>query len=68
MKYIPRQKLKVLMGMFFGTAVIGIIMGLHSNTLMITFLGVINLCLGGFFGWVFLTQKPRLKDKRKKKR
>ncbi len=68
MKYIPRQKLKVLMGMFFGTAIVGILMGLHSNTLMITFLGVINLCLGGFFGWVFLTQKPRLKDKRKKKR
>ncbi len=68
MKYIPRQKLKVLMGMFFGTAIVGILMGLHSKTLMITFLGVINLCLGGFFGWVFLTQKPRLKDKRKKKR
>jgi hypothetical protein len=35
--------------------------------LMITFMGVINLCLGGFFGWVLLTQKPKLDDKRKKK-
>ncbi len=56
------------MGMFFGTGIVGIFMGLNSNTMMITFLGVINLCLGGFFGWVFLTQKPKLREKRKKKR
>jgi hypothetical protein len=31
-------------------------------------MGVINLCLGAFFGWIFLTQKPQLDDKRKKKR
>jgi len=31
----------------------------------ITFMGVINICLGGFVGWVFFTQEPNLRDKRK---
>ena len=70
MKYVKPQKLKVLMILFFGTGIMGITMGLSIPSQMsffITFLGVINLCLGGFVGWVFLTQEPRrLKDKRKK--
>jgi hypothetical protein len=33
---------------------------------MMTFMGVINICLGGFIGWVFLNQAPRSKHKRKK--
>ena len=69
MKYIKPQKLKVLMIIFFGTGIMGITMGLSAPSQMsffITFLGVINLCLGGFVGWIFLTQQPRLRDKRKK--
>jgi hypothetical protein len=57
--------------MFFGTGILGIVIGLYvappKTTLIMTFMGVINLCLGGFFGWIFLTQKPQLNDKRKKK-
>ena len=71
MKYVKPLRLKVLMGMFFGAGIIGIIVGLSSSqqtTLFVTFLGVINLSLGAFFGWIFLTQTPESDDKRKKKR
>ncbi len=66
MKYVPPKKLKVLMMVFFGTGVFGIAIGLTLIIFMITFMGVINLCLGGFFGWIFLNQEPRSKQKRKK--
>lgn len=66
MRYIEKQKLKVLMMMFFGTGMIGISMGLMLNHFMFVTMGTVNFCLGGFFGWIFLTQKPRLKDKRKR--
>ncbi len=66
MRYVPPKKLKVLMMVFFGTGVFGIAIGLTLIIFMITFMGVINLCLGGFFGWVFLNQEPRSKHKRKK--
>ncbi|QUC65626.1 hypothetical protein NsoK4_02035 [Nitrosopumilus sp. K4] len=60
------------MMMFFGTGVLGMIMGLYvappSQTVMITFMGVINFGLGAFFTYLFLTQKPQSDDKRKKKR
>ena len=68
MKYIKPHKLKVIMFMFFGTGSTGIILGLsqHSQvSFYITLLGVINICLGGFVGWVFFTQAPKLPDKRK---
>ena len=55
--------------MFFGTGIMGIVIGLSIPSQMsfyITSLGVINLCLGGFVGWIFLTQQPKLRDKRKK--
>ena len=35
--------------------------------LIITLLGVINLCLGGFMGYLLLLQKPKVRDRRKKK-
>ncbi len=54
------------MMVFFGTGVFGIVVGLTLQIFMITFMGVINLCLGGFFGWIFLNQEPRSKHKRKK--
>jgi len=70
MKYIPPKKLKVLLIMFFGTGIFGITTGLgmlgNEPILMLTYGGVINLCLGAFIGWVFLNQVPRSKHKRKK--
>jgi hypothetical protein len=72
MKYVKPIRLKVLMMMFFGTGILGIIVGLYvappQTTLIITFMGVINLSLGGLFGWILLTQNPESNDKRKKKR
>jgi hypothetical protein len=66
MKYISPQKLKLIMLMFFGTGIWGIAMGLSQNFFYLTTLGVINICLGGFTGWIFLTQKPKSRDQRKK--
>jgi len=59
-----------LIALFFGTAGMGIFVGLVIATgiqsLYITFLGVLNLCLGGFVGYLLLTQKPKVRDTRKK--
>ena len=71
MRYVAPKRLRVLIMMFFGVGAIGIIVGLTQPShvsLIITFMGVINLCLGGFVGWILLTQKPKLRDKRKKQR
>lgn len=72
MKYVNPLRLKVLMMMFFVTGIVGIVMGLKvappNTSLLITFMGVINISLGGFFGWVFLNQTPQSENKRKKKR
>ena len=69
-KYIQPKKLKVLIALFFGTAGMGILVGLTIATgiqsLYITFLGVVNLCLGGLVAYLLLTQKPRVRDTRKK--
>ena len=69
-KYIQPKKLKVLIALFFGTAGMGILVGLVIATgiqsLYITFLGVVNLCLGGLVGYLLLTQKPKVRDTRKK--
>ena len=69
-KYIQPKKLKVLIALFFGTAGMGILVGLVIATgiqsLYITFLGVVNLCLGGLVAYLLLTQKPRVRDTRKK--
>ena len=66
MKYVKPKKLKVLIGLFFGTGIPGIAIGLLSDTFYITMLGTINLILGGVVGWIFLTQGPKIKDSRKK--
>ena len=73
MKYIPPKKLKVLFIMFFAAAGFGIFSGLFLASsgmqgLMITLLGVVNLCLGGFMGFLLLTQKPYARDSRKYKK
>ena len=69
-KYIQPKKLKVLIALFFATAGMGIFVGLTIATgiqsLYITFLGVVNLCLGGLVAYLLLTQKPRVRDTRKK--
>ncbi len=67
MRYVPPKKLKIIMLAFFGTGIVGSVMGLSSNNLMLSFMSVINICLGGFVGWLLLTQEPKLQDKRKKK-
>ena len=61
------------MMLFFGTGILGIIIGLtvaasvsSETSLLITFMGVINLSLGGMFGWIFFTQQPEV-DSRKRK-
>ena len=69
-KYIQPKRLKVLVALFFGTAGMGIFVGLVIATgiqsLYITFLGVVNLCLGGLVAYILLTQKPKVRDTRKK--
>ena len=71
LKYIKPKKLKVLIAMFFGTGAMGIFVGLviaeGMQTVYITLLGVINLCLGGFVVWVLVTQKAKVRDSRKYK-
>ena len=65
-RYIPPKKLKVLIVMFFVGAGVGIILGLFSNYLYLTLLGVVNLILGGVMGFILLMQAPRVRDDRKK--
>ena len=73
MRYIEETRVKFLMMMFFATGSIGIVIGLSpvagpQQTLMITFLGVINIGLGAFFTFLYLTQTRKDPDKRKKKK
>ncbi len=75
MRYIAPIKVKVLMIFFFATGSLGIIVGLSpiaagvgEQGIMITFMGVINIGLGAFFVFLFLTQIKKDPDKRKKKR
>ena len=65
MRYVKPTKLKVLLILFFGTGIWGIAMGLSQFVFYLTLLGVINICLGGFVGWLFFTQVPKSRDKRK---
>ncbi len=70
LKYVQPKKLKVLIALFFGSAGMGIFVGLVIATgiqsLYITFLGVVNLCLGGFVAYLLMTQKAKVRDSRKK--
>jgi len=69
-KYVQPKRLKVLIALFFGTAGMGIFVGLiiaeGIQSLYITFLGVVNLCLGGFVSYLLMTQKAKVRDGRKK--
>lgn len=73
MRYLEPTRVKFLMMMFFATGIFGIIIGLSGFTpkdfkLMITFMGVINIGLGAFFTFLYLTQTRKEPDKRKKKK
>jgi hypothetical protein len=69
MKWLAPKKLMVIMGMFLGTGAWGMVYGLWAHQNFITLFGVINFCLGGFFGYRLLTQGPKPEkspEKRKK--
>ena len=72
MRYIEPTRVKVLMMMFYATGIMGLIIGLvvapPSMIMILTFMGVINVGLGAFFTFIFLTQIQKEPDKRKKKR
>ena len=73
MRYIEPTRVKFLTMMFFATGILGIVIGLSGFTpasfkMMITFMGVINIGLGAFFTFIYLTQTRKDPDKRKKKR
>jgi disulfide bond formation protein DsbB len=76
MRYIEPTRVKVLMMMFFVTGVIGIVIGLSPITppslkIMITLMSMINIGLGAFFTFIYLTQiqaEPDARKKRKKKK
>jgi len=60
------------MMMFLGTGIMGLIMGLQfappSMTMILTFMGVVNIGLCAFFIFTYLTQTRKEPDKRKKKK
>lgn len=64
MKKIPPYKLKVMMFAFLGTGVWGIMLGnFIMNSFYVAMLGVVNLVLGGFVGYLFLNPKPEKEKK-----
>lgn len=69
MRPIPPRKLKVLMMLFFISGTWGIVAGLFIIKPQIFFIvvfGVINICLGAFCGYKFLTRDDTKSEKRKK--
>ena len=69
MKWLPPKKLKVIMAMFLGAGAWGMAFGLWDKQSFITLFAVIIFCLGGLFGYRFLTQGPKPEksaEKRKK--
>jgi predicted benzoate:H+ symporter BenE len=46
---------------------VGLVIAEGMQTVYITLLGCINLCLGGFVAWVLVTQKAKVRDSRKYK-
>ncbi len=72
MKYISPVRARILMMLFFATGSLGIVVGLGvappSVTMIITFMGVVNIGLGAFFTYIALTREERAPDKRKRKK
>lgn len=63
---IKPKKLKVLTILFLASGGLGIALGLPFHQFMISIMGIVNLCLGGFFGWRLLTREPQSRKKRSK--
>ena len=78
LKYVQPKKLKVLMAIFYGVGLWGIVFGLWMGTFkasmnyfMIVVLGVVNLCLGAFMLYLYMTQEKKIdprKDSKYKRR
>ena len=78
LKFVNPKKLKVLMAVFFGVGLWGIVFGLWMGTFkasmnyfMIVVLGVVNLVLGAFMTYLYLTQVKNVdsrKDSKYKRR
>jgi disulfide bond formation protein DsbB len=73
MRYIEPTRVKVLMMMFYVTGIVGIVIGLSTITppslkIMITLMSMINIGLGAFFTFIYLTQIQAEPDARKKKK
>lgn len=70
MRYVKPRKLKILLVMLFGSGALGIVVGHgilgNDPIFMMSLMGVLNICLGGFFGIIFLTQEPKSEQRRKK--
>ncbi len=71
LKYVNPKKLKILIGIFATVGIWGIAFGLWMGTMKasmnyftIVVLGVINLCLGAFMAYLYLTQEKKI-DSRK---
>ena len=72
MNYIKPSKLKAMVLIFFVIGNFGIVAGIgiigNQPILIVSFIGIISICLSGFCGLIFFTQKPRSDKKRKKPR
>ena len=52
-------------GILLGTSLFGLLSDYYNSNFYVTSLGTINLCLGGFVGWLYFTQAPKRRDSRK---
>lgn len=69
MRRLPKKKLRNLMILFLCTGTLGIVIGLYATgPPLLTIMGVTQLCLGGVFGWKFLTQEPETSEDRRRRR
>ncbi len=78
LKYVNPKKLKILTLVFFMVGIWGIVFGLWMGTFkasmnyfMIVVLGVVNLCLGAFMLYLYMTQEKKIdprKDSKYKRR
>jgi len=78
LKFINPKKLKILTAVFFMVGIWGIVFGLWMGTFkasmnyfMIVVLGVVNLCLGAFMLYLYMTQEKKIdprKDSKYKRR
>ena len=78
LKFINPKKIKILTAVFFMVGIWGIVFGLWMGTFkasmnyfMIVVLGVVNLCLGAFMLYLYMTQEKKIdprKDSKYKRR